>query len=157
MAANRILGKFREDIKTALTGAKNKEATPDLELKVDRIYLGFNTRLTSGQDTLAKDIRDNGPLTVIGLISQASREIRGAGVVVCPITIWIEKDKKADFDGLDVDDLLEDVINRLLTEGNYTSSRLLPGRATLIGREWEFSAHPGTLALFLEVESIPLV
>lgn len=157
MAANRILGKFREDIKVALTGAKNKEATPDLELTAARIILGFNTRLTSGQDTLAKDIRGNGPLAVVGLISQASREIRGAGTVVCPITIWIEKDKKDDFDGLDVDDLLEDALNRLLTEGNYTGSRLIPGRAALVGREWEHSAHPGTLALFLEVESIPLV
>ena len=157
MAANRILGKFREDIKTALTGSKNKENSPTLELTAARIILGFNTRLTSGQDTLAKDIGDNGPFAVVGLISSASREIRGAGPVVCPITIWIEKDKKADFDGLDVDDLLEDIMDNLMTESNYTSSRLIPGRATLVGREWEHSAHPGTLALFLEVESIPVV
>ena len=157
MAANRILGKFREDIKTALTGSKNKENSPTLELTADRIILGFNSRLASGQDTLAKDIGNNGPLTVVGLIVRGSRELRGAGTVVCPITIWIEKDKKADFDGLDIADLIEDAMSRLLTESNYTNSRLLPLNVSFVGREWEHSAHPGTLALFLEVESIPLV
>ena len=158
MAAFRTLGKFREDIKTALTGAANLDVSPTLELTSARIILGFNSRLSSGDTNLAKDIRVNGPLAVIGPISQAARDVRGAGAVRCSISIFIEKDKKADFDALDVDDLLEDAINRLLTESNYTTnSKLIPGRVALVGMDYEASAHPGTLVLSLEVESIPEV
>jgi len=146
-----------EDLKTAITGSKDKDSAPNLELTAGRISLGFKSRLPSGQTSLAKDVRANGPLAVIGPISRAVHEVRRPGSVQSAISIYIEKNKATDWDGLDIADFLEDVIKRLLTESNYTTnSKLLPGRVTLVGIVYESKAHPGIIAVRLEIESIPV-
>jgi hypothetical protein len=133
------------------------EASTDgalLTIGVGRCFLGWKEINLTELDAYA-DAAALGPFGLIGLTTNKLEWTR-VGPMTIPIDIFIAKAKSAPWTGQDVENLIQNVISRLLDQSGYTSALggHVPMSVGVTGYEYDIDNTPGLLVVHMSADCI---
>ena len=125
------LSTFRENLKNRIIGSTDGDV---LNITLNRVFLGFRHAEVDSVD-LATDLINNGPLVIIGMASEGELDYHKTGNISFEIDLYIFKDNETSWDGQDIQDLIADMMGRVLDNDEYVGGAA-PNNISISGYDY---------------------
>lgn len=142
--ANSGLAKTLEKIRNLLVGATNGG---NYTLVDERCKIGWASKDPDTDDPLYNDVKENGPIALVWLPTGNKSTQTKHGPFSIPIALFFYKAKGSNWTGVDILDLVDDILNILQDSTSYSDGSFAPQEVLIVGWDYETTLTGGLLRL----------